>query len=334
LIYLETLKKYTFTFLKVALFIAILSLIYLFYLFAFFKLSGAKNVLLQSLSNYIIFFINSLPLVIIFSSILFFSFSGGDKFYIIKMLPVINGLNTIILTIFFVLNLNFLILYENKNMFYNSAPRENYLNVFGPYKFYYESNEKGGIKKGIMFYKNPYLLSNIKIKESKIFLTTSYLVTKTSLMPNNSSFTAETKEKLISLKSTSISPFLLKKYEEFNTKMKGFFNTTFKSVGIVISIIAIYILFLGFTGFIVGISSFFGKNEVFFLALSTLLVLSIIFFSILPGFLSLTHLIKLGIKNRFFEVLIASLIVGTFSGMLGYGTLELKFMLVKISGKR
>ncbi|MGC8765801.1 MAG: hypothetical protein ACP5QT_07980 [Brevinematia bacterium] len=334
MIYLETLKKYAFTFLKVLLFTAVFSLIYLFYLFAAFKLGGEKNLLLQSILNYLAFLINSLPFVVILSSILFFSFSGGDRLYILKMLPLINAFNTIILSIFFISNLKFMVLYENKNTLYHSAPREGYLNIYGPYRFYYELNEKGLLKKGIVFYRNPYILNSIKVKDDNVSLSTSYLITKTSLVPNALVFNVNTKEKLISLRSTSFSPFLLKMYEEFNIKMKSFFDKTFKSVGIVFSIVAIYILFLGFTGFVVGISSFFGKNDVFFLALSTMLVLSLIFFSILPGFLSLTHLIKLGIKNKFFEVLLASLIVGVFAGMLGYGTIELKFLLTKISGRR
>ncbi|MCX7820795.1 MAG: hypothetical protein N2258_03875 [Brevinematales bacterium] len=334
MIYLETLKKYTFGFLKVLLWVILFSLIYFFYLLAYFKVTGTKGFLLLSVGNYFAFIINSLPFVIIFSTMLFFSFAGQDKFYIIKFLPIINIFNTIILTLFFLLNLKFLILYENKEVKYIPIVRENYLNVFGPYRFYYEKNDRGGLTKGILFYKDPYLLSSVSVKDDYTYLSTSHLVGKTSLYANNSFFKVKIKEDLISLKSSPISPFLLKIYENYNIKLKNFFEYTFKTGGIIISIIAIYILFLGFSGFIVSIGSYFGKKEIYSLSFSTILVLSVVFFVGLPVFLNLTHLIKLGIKNKLFEVIIPSLIVGVFAGMIGYGLIELKILMNKMYGNK
>lgn len=334
MIYLETLKKYALSFLKVLVWILLFSLIYFFYLLAYFKVTGEKSFLLLSIGNYFSFIINSLPFVIIFSTMLFFSFGSQDKFYIMKFLPVVNVLNTILLTIFFALNLKFLILYENKEVKYNPVVRENYLNVFGPYRFYYEKNEKGTLTKGIMFYKDPYLLGSVNIKDDYIYLNTSHIVGKTSLYVNNSSFRVKIKEDLLSLKSSPVSPFLLKMYENYNIKLKNFFEYTFKTGGIIISIIAIYILFLGFSGFIVSIGSYFGKREIYSLSFSTILVLSVIFFAGLPIFLNLTHLIKLGIKNKLFEVIIPSIIVGVFSGMIGYGLIELKTLMNKMYGNK
>ncbi len=334
MIYLETLKKYALSFLKVLVWVLLFSLIYFFYLLAYFKVTGEKGFLLLSIGNYFAFIINSLPFVIIFSTMLFFSFGSQDKFYIIKFLPVVNILNTILLTIFFALNLKFLILYENKEVKYNPVVRENYLNVFGPYRFYYEKNEKGALTKGIMFYKEPYLLGSVSIKDDYIYLNTSHIVGKTTLYANNSSFRVRIKEDLISLKSSPVSSFLLKMYENYTIKLKNFFEYTFKTGGIVISIIAIYILFLGFSGFIVSIGGFFGKKEIYSLSFSTILILSVVFFAGLPIFLNLTHLIKLGIKNKLFEVIIPSIIVGVFAGMIGYGLIELKTLMNKMYGNK
>ncbi len=334
MVYIETVKKYFFNFLKVLLWVLIFSLIYFFYLLAYFKVSGEKNFLFLSFGNYFSFVINSLPFVIIFATILFFSFAGQDKFYVLKFLPIVNVLNTIILTLFFVLNLKFLVLYENKPVKYNPVIREGYFNVFGQYRFYYENDEKGKLKKGVLFYKEPYILGLINVKDDYVYLTTSHLLGKNNLYANNSSFRITRKQDLISLKSSPISPFILKMYEDFNIKLKNFFNFTFKSGGIIGSIIAIYILFLGFSGLIVGVGSYFARKDIYSLSFSTLLVFSVLFFFSFPIFLNLTHLIKLGIKNKFFEVIIPAIIVGTFSGMIGYGLIELKGIISKMSGNR
>lgn len=334
MLYLETLKKYVFLFLKVLAFAALFLLIYFFYALIFLNVTGEKKILISAILNYIFFLVNSFPLIVIASAVFFYAFTTNDKWFIIKVTPLISLFNSIILVIFFILDFNFIKVYQSDAIFYNLPVRDGYLNVFGPYRFYYETNERGKFTKGIVFYGAPFIMNGLIIKENQITVSASHQIGGGGVFPDNRTFNIKRTEKLISLKNSEISSFLLRNYETYLSSLRSFFKTTFKAGGIVISIISIYFLFTCFSILIAGFSTYFGKNDAMFLTISTLIVISILFFSILPGFLGLIHLIKLGLRNWFFEVLLPSLIVGIFSGMIGYGLLELKFWMSRMRGNK
>ena len=85
---------------------------------------------------------------------------------------------------------------------------------------------------------------------------------------------------------------------------------------------------------IAGVAGFLHDRQVFILTVSTLLLLAILFFLAFPGFLSMIQLIKFGVKNAFFKIMVPSFIVGLLAAAIGYGLLELRELLAKRAGNR
>lgn len=334
MVYLEALKKYFFLFLKTLIYVALFSLIYFFYLLIFFKASGQKNLFLFSLGNYLIFLLNSLPFIVILCAIFFFAFLTKEKKFLLQVIPIVSGFNTVVLFIFFIVNFSFVSVYEEKKLYYTPAVREGYLNVFGDYRFYYQTDQKGRFKTGVLFYQIPYLISSLRVDENSVVLTTSHSIEAGGIAHNAKTFYIKRSEGLIGLRNTPISLFLLKMYENYIEKLRDFFKITFKTSGVFMSFLSIFLLLTGFTSLVAGVSIYFGDKDLIFLSFSVILVISVALFSVFPGFLGLSHLIKLGIRNWLFETILPSFCVGLFAGMIGYGLIELRFLVAKMTGNK
>lgn len=325
MVYLLSLRKYFFTFLKTVLFFAAGLLLYLFNILIFLKFKGESSILIEALKNYALFLVYSFPFITIIASGFYFSFIGTDKMFTIRMIPIISAFNTIVLLIFFLVNFDFLILSDPSQLYFKPEVRDGIVNTVGDYKIYFEKGGNKGEKRGILFYKNAYLINDWQIKDNEVRLSAYQYIGDNSFFKQNSSFSIPRKEPVLQLKETGITHFLFQNYISYLKKLREIFYTTFASDGILASIIAILFLCTGYFTIISGISGFINEKQLIILTYSTLLITVILMFLCFPYFLSLITLIKFGIKNGFFKVIIPGLFIGLFSALIGYGLLELGY---------
>lgn len=334
MVYLLSLKKYAILFLKTTLFFAAGLLLYLFTMLVALKFKGETALLLEALKNYGLFIIYSLPLVIMVSSCFFFGSAGNDKKFILRMIPIVSSFNTIFLFIFFLVKIDFQALFNPTQLYFSPDIKEGIINSVGDYKVFVEKSDKNSIKKGILFYRNVYFISDGRVLKNEVNVNTYQYISAVGLNRQNSSFSIPRKEPVIQVKETGIAHFLFQNYIGYLKKLSGIFYTTFVNGGLINSIIAIYLLSVGFFAIICGVTGFLSEKQIMILTYSTLFTVALLMFIGFPYFLSLIALIKFGIKIGFFRVVIPGLFVGLFAALIGYALIELRFLLIKNAGNR
>ncbi len=334
MVYLLSLRKYFFTFLKTILFFLGGLLLYLFEILVFLKFKGDTDVLIEALKNYGFFIVYSFPFIIIIACFFYFCSIGNDIKFNIRMIPIISALNTVLLLIFFFINFDFLILPKPVQQYYRPEIRDDMINAVGDYKIFIEKKDGKSPGNGILFYKNAYFISDWRVKNNAVNVNTYQYIGDSGFYKQSSAFSIPRKEPVMEMKDTGISQFLFDNYISYLKKLKDIFYTTFLDGGAVLSALAILLLSTGFFSIVCGIACFINDKQILILTYATLMAASILMFLGLPYFLSLIALIKFGIKNGLFSVIIPSLFVGLFSALIGYGLLSLKDLMLKRTGNR
>lgn len=288
---------------------------------------GNSKFVVEALKSYGAFLFYSIPLLCIFATSSFAAFKlNFDKKFSIRVVPIIATINTVFLLLFFLINIDYAPIPKDKARSIYPEIKTGYVNQINGYRLYVNSKNKKGniIKSGVLFQDNAYLISSGKITKKQISLYSTKYISDTSICRKKSSFSVPHKEKLFQLQNTGISAILLSAYDNYTRKVRTIFNQTFASAGIVSSIIAILFMSIGFYAVVFGIAVFFNHRDIFFLSFAAIMVLSFAEIFLYRYYLAMVQVIKLGIKNAFWQVTIPGIVVGIFAGLLGFGLIQLK----------
>jgi len=330
LIYLISIKKYLFAFLKVLIFVVIILLLYFLEVLTYEKYAGNPNFISAAIINYLTVLFFSLPFLQVVATVMFFGFSlTFDKMLLYRIIPIIGGINAILLIVFFAVNIDFERSQAPQNFAVPVAIQPGFINPINQYNFYAINMIDTKIREGVLFYKNTYFINSGKVQDDRIILDAYKAVGTGGVYNNSSHFSIPIKEPIVRLPESGISSFLIDSYLSTIQRIRHIFQTAFFSTGLFVSIIAIILLSVGFFGIVASISFFLNEKQIYILSACALLVVSFLFYYSLPYFLSLVEVIKLGIKSPFGSLFLPSLFVGIFAGLMAFGLLELKDLLMK-----
>ena len=332
MIYLISIKKYLFTFLKVLIFVVVILLLYFLEVMTYEKYAGNPNFITSSIVNYLTVLFFSLPFLQVASTVLFFGFSiTFDKLLLYRILPIIGGINAVLLIVFFVVDINFQKATPPKSFAVPCTIHEGHINPVNQYNIYVINMLDTKIREGMLFYKNTYFINSGKIQDDRIILDSSKAIGAGGVYNKNSHFSIPINEPVVRLPESGISSFLINSYLDTIQRIRHIFKTAFFSTGLFVSILAILLLSVGFFGIVGSVSFFMNEKQIYILSTCALVVVSFLFYYSLPYFLSLVEVIKLGIKSPFGSLFLPSLFVGIFAGLIGFGLLQLKDILIKRS---
>ncbi len=333
MVYITSLKKYFFTFLKTTAFFAVMLLIYFFQMVFYYKGNGVDGFFVSALANYGTFLFFSLPLICIIATGVYFAMKiNFDKLYALRLIPIIACFNALLLLIFFVVNIDFISVPKDVTFKVYPEIKSGYINPVNRYQLYINSTEENSIKDGFLFHKNAYFISSGRVTDKQITVRSSRYIAAKSMASKNSTFAIPHEEDLFQISHTGISSFLFEAYEIYIRRLRSVFNITFSDGGIASSIIAIILMCVGFFSIVAGASFFLNDREIHLLSLSAIVILSFVEAILFQLYLSLVEVIKLGIKSPFWSVIVPSLLVGVFAGLLGFGLIQLKDVLKKRQG--
>jgi hypothetical protein len=314
------LRKYVITFLQTALFFIVILLLYFLNILILLKFRGQSAILFWALRDYGLFIIYSLPLILMIASCIYFAFLGNDKKFNLRIIPVIAGFNTLILLVFFLVKFDFQTLAMPAQPYFYPEVKEGAVNSLGEYKLYL--NKKGMMPRGYLFYGSVSQVNGWSQDRNNVYV---------GLSGQKNGIAIPRKAPVLQLRETGVAHYFLVNYISYLKRMKDIFYNTFVDGGVITSTIAIFLLCVGFFGIMAGVCGFMNDKQLLILTYASLFVAGALFFMGFPYFLSLVALIKFGVKHGIFKVIIPSLFVGIFSGLIAYGLLELKGVLAKRS---
>lgn len=334
MIYIESLKKYAILLLQTALFFIGALLIYFFLLLVYLKFKGNTDILLKVLSNYGLFVLYTLPLIVMVASFIYFGFLGNDRFFIIRMVPYVAGLNTVLLFLFFLVKVDFMKLEPLSQITFTPDVRAGYVNTVGKYQVYLHNDGTKKPQRGVLFYKNAHFFNEISVKNATIQVNTTRYIGNNSMVNQYAGFSIPRKAPYIQLHDTGVTFFVFQKYMDYLNKLRTVFHATFMEGGPILSFLAILFMGIVFFGIIAGIAGFVSDKQVYIFSISTLFMLAILLLFIFPNYLSMILLIKFGITHPLFKVILPSFFVGLLSSVLAYSLLEFRELMLKRSGNK
>ncbi len=331
--YLQSLKSYLFRLLVILLLTAFVLLFYLMTMLAYYKFRGEAAVLMLALKNYGIFLLYSVPLVVITASCFYFAFLGSDKKFTMIMVPIVSAVNAVILTVFFVAKIDFRVLEKPVRMTYAPDIREGVINSVKDFRIYAERMNRSSISGGLLFQRNAHVISGGSVGKDTLNVGTSQILSEGGLSPHRANFSIPRREAVRQIPETGVTRMVFGMYIDFVKKFRGLFASTFSGGGVLFSALAIFLMGIGFFGVISGIVVYFNDRQIMALSYAALFAISVVLFLALPYYLSLIALIRFGIKNAFFRVVLPSLTVGSLTAMIGYGLIELRQVILRRSGR-
>ncbi len=333
MIFLTSIKKYAVQFLKILLLFIGLLLFYFFAMILSGKISGSEKILINALQNYGAILLYSLPFMLILSTAIFFAFEMNfDKLYALKIIPIVAGLNALILLSFFFINLETDPLPENTSFEVAPALEEGRINNFNGYNIYVNDLndfDLTEIDDGILFYNQSHFISSGKIGEESIHIYTDKYIGDSSIISRYKSYTIKRTEKFHKLESTGLFQLILTHYMNYIQKIKTKFTETFTGDSAVFSIIGIILVSMGFYFIIASSAFFFNEKDIIMLNVSALFIISLLGYFVFQYFLSLVAIIKFGLNHPLGKIVLPSFIIMVFSGLIGFGLLQLKDALNK-----
>ncbi len=321
MVYLVSLRNYTFTFIKTFFFVCIMLLVYLIIEIISLKSTGSASVFTESLKNYGLLLIKALPFTVLFSSCLYFSSIGMEKSFIITMVPLVAVFNTIIILLCFWMNGDFHEFNSQYQFYYYPEIKEGGITAIGDYQI-----AVTGGRKGILFYKNAYLFNDFRTGQNDITVNTYQAAGNTSVYSAYNSFTIPYKTPVLKLRETGITYFVMKNFIDYVKYSQNIFNITFNGGSIIYSIISFLFMNLGFFAVVCGVAGFFSETRTLALSWSALIVLTALLFIIYPQYLSLMSFIKFGFKDNILRLLISSVTAGLLGGVIGYALIQMRIM--------
>jgi len=326
LIYLEVIKKYARTLLTTLVYIAFLGLFYFFYLLLGLKFRGEQTILLQAIQNYLLLMVHSLPLVAIFSTLVFFAkVDSRDSRFMIRIMPLIGGVNTVLLLLFFFFRWDFVNFMHYDPLSIKPIPQAGYITPYHTLQVYIAE----GKGRHLVFTGDIYLASSWRTNATTLTLQATSRVGDASFVPENRSFSVPLTERAPAFQETGFTRLFFEAYFAYVRKLRDVFFHTFYSWGVVSSLLGILFMSAGYFSLLAGIAIFLKEPQIQMLIRSFFVLLGVAAWFSFPHFLSFISLMSFGIRFGLLRVAFPSLLMGGLALLLGYGLLILKHGLPK-----
>ncbi len=322
MVYLRSTLRYFLTFLRITFLLCVLLLICLFSGAISLKSQGDPAFFIDSLKNYGIIIIRIMPFIIILSSLIFFSniSKTAAKPFLITMIPFLTIFNTLILCLSFFISADFREFDGQARTYYYPELAPDAVNNLGEYKIVM----KGGGNKGVLFYNNAYLFKNFKLVNGNISLDTGTAILDSSLTPSYTHYSFPSGLEAIGLEKTGISDYVIKNFLDASRNLPVIFSGLSTGSSIAALIISFLFMNLGFFAMACSFAVFFNDKQTILLSWSVIVLLSAVLFLILPQYFILISIIKSGIRNAQFKLILPSIFVGLPGGLIGYILIGLK----------
>lgn len=292
------------------------------------KLSGEERFVVNAFLDYLGILQTSLPFILALSTVMYFAFQiAFDKLYAFRLIPIISLFNALLMLVFFYVNLEFSDLPEDMELSRNPFIEQDQINPLNGYPVYV--NDKSDfidtkIEDGLLFYNKVYFVDEGYIEDDTVELYTSGYIGENSIVSHQGSISIPYVEELMTLDDTGITGFITRKYIGYLDNLKEIYKKTFTDEPLLSSIFAIVLTGLGFFFVLSSISFFFNDKDIFILSVSTLFVVAVLGFLGFQYFLSLVQVIKFGIENAFGRIILPSILILIFSGLVSFGLIQLK----------
>ncbi len=314
--------RYTFTLIRTFFFIFAVLLIYFFTESVYFKSIGDPSFFIDSMKNFGAVIIRILPFIIILASLLYFSSVSAvnSKPFMITMVPILTVLNTLLLLLSLMTSADFRLFDPDTRIYYYPDLGVDSINSIGDYKIALTGNAS----KGILFYNNAFIFNDLKIIKDEISINTSLVVGNSAVGPSYNNFMIPYRTPALKLQETGISAYILNYIFNLGINLENAFLSTAAGTGLPALIISFLFIYLGFFALACGLSVFFGDRQTILLSWSVLFAGSVLLFAALPHYLTLVSIIKSGIKNDQFRLILPAVFVGIPGGLAGYLLISMK----------
>ncbi|NPV38906.1 hypothetical protein BREVNS_0772 [Brevinematales bacterium NS] len=321
MIYLDVIKKYARTFLTTFIYLSFLGLFYFFYLLLGMKFRGEQAILLEALKNYALLLVHSLPLMAIFATFIFFAkIESNDTRFMIRVMPIIGALNTVVLVLFFFFRWDFVNFMHYEPLSIKPLPQAGYITPYGNTQVYIAE----GKGRHLVFTGDIYLASSWRTNASTLTVQAVSRVGDASFTPDGRVFSLSLKEKAPAFQETGFTKIFFEAYFAYVRKLREVFFHTFYSWGIVSSLLGILFMSAGYFSLLAGISIYLKEAQIQMLMRSFFVLLGVAAWFSFPHFLSFISLMSFGIRFGLLRVAFPSLLMGSLAALLGYGLLILK----------
>ncbi len=321
MIYLELIKKYGRTLLTTFVYIAFLGLFYFFYLLLGMKFRGQQDILLAALKNYGLLLVHSLPLVAIFTTLIFFAkIETSDTRFMLRVMPIIGGINALLLVVFFFFRMDFVDFMHYEPLSIKPLPQTGYITPYGKTQVYLAE----GKGRHLVFTGDIYLASSWRTNTSTLTVQATSRVGDASFTPSSQVFSLPLKEKAPAFQETGFTKVFFQAYFAYVRKLREIFYRTFYSWGVVSSLLGILFMSAGYFSLLAGISLYLKEPQIQMLLRSFFVLIGVAAWFSFPHFLSFISLMSFGIRFGLLRVAFPSLLMGILAILLGYGLLILK----------
>ena len=321
LVYFKSLLRYSLTLLRTLFFICILMLIYLLASAVLLKSRDVPSFFIDSVKNYGIVIIRLLPFVTILASLIYFSniASVTGRPFMITMIPILTVINTFIFCASFFISGDFIEFAGQTRTYYYPDIQTDAVSDINGYKIVLKSGARGAL-----FYNNLYLFNNFRSISGNITLDTGTAVFNSSLGPSYSHLSLPFKVETVNPGETGISDYLINNLLASSRRLLTVFSGMKAGSSLPALIISILFMNLGFFALSCSFAVFFSDRQTILLSWSVILFLSVVLFLVLPQYFILISIIKSGIKNTRFNLILPSIFVGLPGGLVGYILISLR----------
>jgi len=321
LVYFKSLLRYSLTLLRTLFFICILMLIYLLASAVLLKSRDVPSFFIDSVKNYGIVIIRLLPFVTILASLIYFSniASVTGRPFMITMIPILTVINTFIFCASFFISGDFIEFAGQTRTYYYPDIQTDAVSDINGYKIVLKSGARGAL-----FYNNLYLFNNFRSISGNITLDTGTAVFNSSLGPSYSHLSLPFKVETVNPGESGISDYLINNLLASSRRLLTVFSGMKAGSSLPALIISILFMNLGFFALSCSFAVFFSDRQTILLSWSVILFLSVVLFFVLPQYFIIISIIKSGIKNTRFNLILPSIFVGLPGGLVGYILISLR----------
>lgn len=333
LVYLNAIVNYLKVVLKFIIFFAVLELFYLFLLLSAGKLGGAENFLGEVFASYGKLMFNSLPLVLIISTVFYFSFRlSFEKRFFFRVIPIIAAFNSLLLLPNFFIGLEVPDFPESTEFMVSPQIEQSHINRYHGYNVYVNevnSFDEEEILSGVLFYDGSYFIDSGSANGSTVVIKSTSSVSDGKVSSVSKSFLIPQQEPLEQLQSSGLYASLMKIYFSYVETVSEYFSETFESESVIFSVLSLIFTTAGFFLLLSCTGFFFNEKEIYLLNASALIFVALAGFFVFPYYLGLMKIIQFGISSTAGKLLLPSGIVLIFSALIAFGLMQLKDVLSK-----
>lgn len=322
--------------LKTLIFVVLILLIYFFAMVLHFKSGGVPDFWGKALVQYAGLLLHSLPLLLVISSTLFFAFQiTFDKLYALRVIPVLASVSALFIIPFFLVKAEIQAFPEFPELSLAAEVEEGSIYPEDNLKVYIHKMKGTSIQSGLIFDNNAWFLNSGSVSKSRLSVSGSRVMGNEGVYSRSYNIAVSRNNKISQLKDTGISYWLFTRYVEYIQHLKGVFDNSFRvRKSPLLSLLSLFLVCVGFFSLLSAASFFFNEKQVYFLSMSTLLVVGMAGFITLPYYLSIFEVLKFAIKNPVGQALVPGILTTLLSLLISLGLVLMKDALMQRKGGR